>query len=218
VPDFIPYSLPWSYTGSSLADTVHIVLPDSRTIVIATMVLLIAWPALAGPWERLWSPGPRHRGSPRWWPYLAGATVPACLLLLSTLPLPWPSTPEPEPSRSACSQFDDWRNAGGLNNYHHVLADLKVLFRLETGNTLARDLHRLDTALSVALAHPPAGGARSDYLKEMRSYRVGARDLQSGNFLAAADAETAAEGPYAGASLLINILAADCPAPRPQRR
>jgi hypothetical protein len=218
VPDLIPYSLPWSYTGSSIVDTAHIVLPDSRTVVIATVVLLIAWPALAGPWERLWSPGLRRRGSQRWWPYLAGAAVPACLLLLSTLPLPWPSTSEPEPSRSACSQFDDWRNAGGLNNYHHVLADLKVLFRLETGSTLARDLHRLDTALGAALAHPPAGGAHSDYLKEMKGYRVAARDLQSGNFVAAANAETAAAGPYAKASLLINILAADCHAPRPQRQ
>ncbi len=218
VPDDIPYSLPWSYTGSSIAETVHIVLPDSRTVVIATVVLLIAWPALTEPWERLWSPGPRHRESQRWWPYLAGATVPACLLLLSTLPLPWPSTSQPVPSRSACSQFDDWRNAGGLTDYHHVLTDRKVLFRLETGDTLERDLRRLDAALGLALAHPPPWGAHSDYLKEMRRYRVAARDLQSGNLLAATNAEVAAEGPYAKASLLINILTADCHAPRPRRQ
>lgn len=218
VPDDIPYSLPWSYTASSIAETVHIVLPDSRTVEIATVVLLIAWPALAEPWERLWSPGPRHRESQRWWPYLAGATVPACLLLLSTLPLPWPSTSEPVPSRSACSQFDDWRNAGGLTDYHHVLTDRKVLFRLETGDTLERDLRRLDAALGPALAHPPPWGAHSDYLKEMRRYRVAARDLQSANLLAATNAEVAAEGPYAKASLLINILTADCHAPRPRRQ
>jgi Zn-dependent protease with chaperone function len=218
VPVLLVFSIPLSDTGSSLANTVHIVLPDSRTVVIATMVLLIAWPALAGPWEQLWSPGPRHRRSQRWWPYLAGATVPACLLLLSTLPLPWPSMSQPEPSHSACSQFDDWRSEGGLTDYHHVLTDLKVLFRLETGNTLVRDLRRLDTAIGAALAHPPAGRAHSDYLKEMRGYRVAARDLQSGNFLAAANTETAVEGPYAGAGLLINILTADCPAPRPQRQ
>ena len=98
------------------------------------------------------------------------------------------------------------------------LANLKVLFRLETGSTLARDLHRLDTALGAALAHPPAGGAHSDYLKEMKRYRAAARDLQSGNFLAAANAETAAEDPYAKASLVINILAADCHVPRPQQK
>ncbi len=218
VPDDIPYSLPWSYTGTSIADTVHIVLPDSRTVAIATMVLLIAWPALAEPWDRLWSPGPRHRERQQWWPYLAGATVPACLLLLSALPLPWPSTSEPTPSGSACAQFDNWRSAGGLTDYHHVLTDLKVLFRPEAGATLERDLRHLDTAIGAALAHPPTGAAHSSYLKEMRDYRVAARDLQSGNLLAAVDAEVAAEGPYSGAGLLINTLTADCHAPRLQRR
>jgi hypothetical protein len=217
VPDLIPYSLPWSYAGSSIADTVHIVLPDSRTVVIATTVLLIAWPALAEPWEKLWSPGPRHRESQRWRPYLAAAAIPACLLLLATLSLPWPSTSEPAPSRSACSQFDDWRTTGGLTGYHHVLTDRKVLFRLETGNTLERDLRRLDAALGAALAHPPPWDAQSDYLKEMRDYRVAARDLQSGNLLAATNAEVAAEGSYTKASLLINIMTADCHAPRPRR-
>lgn len=217
VPDDISFNLPWSYTGSSIAETVHIVLPDSRTVVIATVVLLIAWPALAEPWERLWSPGPRHRGSQRWWPYLAAATVPACLLLLSTLPLPWPNPSEPRPSRSACAQFDNWKGAGGLTDYDLVLTDLNVLYRLETGSKLERDLRRLDAALGPAVAHPPPWGAHSDYLKEMRDYRVAARDEQSGNLLAAANAEVAAAGPDEAASLLISTMAADCHAPRPRR-
>jgi hypothetical protein len=60
-------------TGLRLAT--HMLLADGRPVVIATAILLLAWPVLAYPWERLWSSAPRPSRHQPWWPYLAAASV-----------------------------------------------------------------------------------------------------------------------------------------------
>jgi Zn-dependent protease with chaperone function len=80
----IGYSLPQIIPA--LLTGIHLFLADSRLLVAVTGTLLLAWPVLARPWERFWSPGSRSAHGPRWAPYLAAAAMPASLLLMSFVP------------------------------------------------------------------------------------------------------------------------------------
>ena len=71
----------------ALLSDIHEFLADSRALVTAAGILLLAWPVLARSWERLWSPGSHPARSPRWQPYLAATALPAIMLILAFAPL-----------------------------------------------------------------------------------------------------------------------------------
>jgi Zn-dependent protease with chaperone function len=83
VPAYLLIGYSLAEVGSALLGGIHEFLSDSRILITAATVLLLAWPLLARPWERLWSPGPRPARRQPLWPYLAAATLPAGMLVLS---------------------------------------------------------------------------------------------------------------------------------------
>ena len=75
-------------TGRDLLAGTHQFLRSNQVLVIAAIIVLLLWPLLARPWDRLWSGGPGPDGRQPWRPYLAAAVVPVALLALSLAPLP----------------------------------------------------------------------------------------------------------------------------------
>ena len=186
----LPLGFSLSLTDIGLKAAVHTLLAASRPVVIATTVLLLAWPALAAPWERLWSSGPRRGRHQPWWPYLAAASLPVGMLLLSLAPLQasLPGTTQ-EPPQGLCPQITSWGLGGGLTEDELVSTELSQLMQAgDNKRVMAADARRLDAAIRAALDNPPPGAARSSYTEAMTDYRTAAQDMQTGNIVAASNA------------------------------
>jgi Peptidase family M48 len=201
-------------TGFRLAT--HMLLADSRPIVIATAILLLAWPVLAYPWERLWSSAPRlSRRRQPWWPYLAAASLPIGMLLVSLAPLQVSlptALPTPQPPTGVCAQFTSWELGGGQTEEEHVQADMDQLLLGRTSITAAT-AQRLDGEIRAALDNPPPGAARSSYKEAMTGYGTAVTDLHAGNSTAATNAITNAADQALKAGTLLAQLGEKCTPP-----
>jgi hypothetical protein len=189
--------------------TVHSVLGYDMPLVIATAVVLLAWPALAGPWERLWSPGPRTGDRLPWWPSLAAASLPVGMLILFLAPLQ-PSPQEiaqaatPAPSGS-CSPTARWISAGGLQNYNVDTEYAQLALARSSQSATAAAEQGLDAAIRAALANPPPGAARTPYITSVSEFRTAARDLADGNIIAA---DTVSDDAYNSFNKAIDLVSA----------
>jgi hypothetical protein len=194
---------------TGLRAATHTLLAYGRPVVIATAIVLLAWPVLAYPWERLWSsaPSPSHRQP--WWPYLAAASLPIGMLLVSLAPLqvslPTAVTAPHQPTGS-CAQFTNWALGEGPKAEEHV-AD-----RLLPGSTgiTAAAAQQLDSEIRAALDNPPPGAARSIYTEALTGYGTAVTDLQAGNGAAANNAIANADGLAFKADGLVAQLAGQC--------
>ena len=185
--------------------TMHGLLAWDLPLVIATAVALLAWPALAAPWERLWSSGPRPGRLRPWWPYLATASLPAAMLALYLAPLPAAAQQliqmTQPPPHGACSRAAD-----------DATTEISQLFQAE-GNkqAMAADGRRLDASIRAALDNPPPGAARSSYITAMTGYRTAAQELMNGNNQAASNDWVNATTAYLRASMLLLQAGIACP-------
>lgn len=194
--------VPWLSIMRRIADVwlksmVHALAVEGRPVLIATAVVLLAWPALTAPWERLWSSRltrphtPRSgRNNPPWWPYLATACLPIGLLLLSLAP------PQVNPReavrfgltqgpRRTCAPITDWALGGGIGRTTVAQAAFIQLLRtMQAGDdtrVIAADARLLDTEVRTVLANPPPGAARFPYTEAMTGYRTAAQEFMHGN-------------------------------------
>jgi len=210
-------SFPPGFARSEMDSTfrlgVHATLVDSRPVVIATAVVLLAWPFLAVLWERLWSSGPRPGQLQPWWPCLAAAGLPVGILLLSLAPLQagpqkivpasLPRTTQ-EPPQSACSQINSWVFGGGLTEPSRAATAFSQLAHArDSKRAMAADAQRVDAAIRAALDNPPPGAAQPSYDELMTDYRTATQDMQADNFAAAAGAMDDAARSYTKAIALI---------------
>jgi Zn-dependent protease with chaperone function len=193
-----------------MASSVHALLVQDRSVVITTALLLLAWPTLAAPWERLWSSGPGPGRHQPWWPYLAAASLPVGMLLLSLAPLPRTSPQEifqaslPARPQGACSQVTSWLLRGGLTEPSRAATEFSQLVQAR-GNkrVMAADAWRVDAAIRAALDNPPPGAARPSYVEVMTDFRTATQDMQTGNIVAAGNAMDDAKSSYTKAIALI---------------
>ncbi|MGO8888133.1 MAG: hypothetical protein ACLQB1_00225, partial [Streptosporangiaceae bacterium] len=85
-------------TGRDLLAGTHQFLRSNQALVIAAIILLLLWPLLARPWDRLWSGGPGRTGGSR-----GGPTWPPPSSPSPCSPCPWlpsrPVTPGTAPRR-----------------------------------------------------------------------------------------------------------------------
>jgi hypothetical protein len=155
-------------------------LVSNRILTTAALALVLLWPVLAWPWDRLWSSGslrvsdvPGH-GARRlpWPPYLAAAVIPAALLGASFAPLP-ANFASPSSPPGACAQLAGWNDGGGL----HAKQDAEAAAsRLLAAPGLASNSRALIAAATIASHDPPPGTARESYLTAMNDLIAGARD------------------------------------------
>jgi hypothetical protein len=171
-------------TGVNLLAGTRLFLVSNRILTIAALALVLLWPVLAWPWDRLWSSGslgvsgvPGHGVGRLPWPsYLAAAVIPAALLGASFAPLPANFVSESRPL-SACAQLAAWNDGGGL----HAKEDAEAATRrLLATPGLASNSRALVAAATVALHDPPPGTARDSYLTAMNDLIAGARDYLAG--------------------------------------
>jgi Zn-dependent protease with chaperone function len=175
-------------------------VPYGRPVVIATAAVLLAWPVLAYPWQRLWSAAPGTAPHQPWWPYLAAAILPIGMLLVSLAPLQGslPASPETLPTTlptaqqpsGFCAQVTRWELGKGLAEEEHVQTGAEQL--LLGGSITAAAAQHLNSEIRAALGNPPPGAARSSYTKAMTGYRTAVSDAQAGHSTAANSALTSA--------------------------
>lgn len=190
----------------------HDMLAYDMPLVIMTAVVLLVWPALAGPWERLWSQGPRTVGRRPWWPSLAAASLPAGMLILFLAPLQ-PGSQElaqaatPQAPSGGCSPAARWVFDGGLGKYDVGTAYYQLVEAQGSKSAMAAAAQRLDATIRAALANPPPGAARSVYITSMTEYRAAVQDLIAGNIIAADNEDTDATSSYLKAVNLVSAAA-----------
>jgi hypothetical protein len=171
-------------TGVNLLAGTRLFLVSNRILVTAALVLVLLWPVLALPWDRLWSSGPRGvsaapgpgAGRLPWPPYLAAAAIPAALLGASFAPLPANFVSESRPP-SACAQLAAWNDGGGLRAKEGAEAATRRLLARPGPATNSR---ALIAAATAAVDDPPPGPARDSYLTAMNDLIAGARDYLAG--------------------------------------
>jgi hypothetical protein len=193
---------PLSLTETGLREGMHELLTDSRPVVIATAVLLLAWPVLAYPWQRLWSSAPRLSRQ-LWWPYLAAAILPIGMLAVSLAPLQGSlpaalqgsrpaAVPTPRQPTGFCAKLTRWELGRGQRAEERVEVDFEQL--MLSSSITAGTAQRLDGAIRAALGTPPPGAARSSYARAMTGYKTAVSDLRAGHSTAADNAITDATG------------------------
>jgi Zn-dependent protease with chaperone function len=177
--------LPSGLTGVAIRAGAHDLLAWSRPLLIATAVALVAWPALAHPWERLCSPASRP-SSPRqaWRPYLAAAILPIVLLLGFLAPLqvspPTAVTTTRQPA-GFCGQWQNWEKGPGQKAEEKVDTQFPV-----AGSSIAAPAgQQLAGEIRIALADPPPGKARPVFTQAMTDFKAALADLRAGNGTAA---------------------------------
>jgi Zn-dependent protease with chaperone function len=179
---------PFSLAKTGIRDAAHDLLADARPVLIATVVLLLAWPVLAGPWERLCSPAPRP-SIPRgpWWPYLAAAILPIAALLGSLAPLqvslPSAAITAQQPA-GFCGQWLTWEKGAGQRAEENVVTQFPVVGTSIT----ATAAQQLAGEIRTALANPPPGTARPAFTQAMMDFETGLADLRANNGTAASTA------------------------------
>lgn len=190
VPALLLLGFPVGLMETGIRAATHTLLADGRPVVIATAVLLLAWPVLAYPWERLWSSAPRPSRHQPWWPYLAAASLPIGMLLVSLAPLQVSlpaAVTAPQRPTGICAQFTSWELGGGQTSEEHVQAEVERLLLGSTSVTAAA-AQQLDREIRAALDNPPPGAARSVYTKAMTGYGTALADLRAGHSTAANNA------------------------------
>jgi Peptidase family M48 len=196
---------------TGLRAATHTLLAYGRPVVIATAIVLLAWPVLAYPWERLWSSAPRPGHQQPWWPYLAAASLPIGMLLVSLAPLqaslPTALTTPHQPTGS-CAQLASWVRGPGQAAESRVLADVPV--PLGSTRLTAAVAQRLDAEIRAALNDPPPGAARSVFTEAMTGFETAVMDLQAGNDTAANNAMTSATQQAINAQDLVLQLNTTC--------
>lgn len=212
VLDLLLAGFPAGLMEIGLREATTTVLADGRPVVIATAALLLAWPVLAHPWERLWSSAPHPSSHQPWWPYLAAASLPIGILLVSLAPLQVSlptALPAPRQPTGICSQFTSWELGRGQAEEEHVQTDIDQLLLGSTSITAAA-AQQLDGEIRAALDNPPPGAARPSYTKAMTGYGTAVTDMQAGNSMAADNAITNAADQALKAGTLLAQLGGQC--------
>jgi Zn-dependent protease with chaperone function len=189
------------------------VVAEGRPVVIASAVVLVAWPALAVPWGRLWSSGPHPGRRQPWWPYLSTASLPAGMLLLASLVPPLPSAQDlvvialTKGPQRACSTIALW-GAGGVTTF--VLVEeyyLELLADMHKGagkTVIAADAQHLDAAVRADVGKPPPGDARPYYIQAVTDFRTAGQKLLGGDSQASRKAVNDADRSYSKANTIID--------------
>lgn len=212
VPALLLLGFPAGLMEAGLRAATHTLLADGRPVVIATAILLLAWPVLAYPWERLWSSAPRLSRHQPWWPYLAAAILPLGMLLVSVAPLQGSlptAVPTSQQPTGVCAQFSSWGLSGGPTEEVHVQADVSQLL-LGSARITAAAAQHLDGEIRAALDNLPPGAARSFYTEAMTGYGTAIMDLQAGNSTAANKANANATDQLFKANTLLAHLGGRC--------
>jgi hypothetical protein len=172
-----------SEMGPGLKTGAHELLAYGRPLALATALLLLAWPVVEHPWQRLWSARPRTSQPQPWWPYLTAAVLPVALLVLSLVPLQGSLATSAVPSGN-CGPFDSWLvGTGGTQQ--------TAIEELLSGSAMtAANVRQADAEIQAALDNPPPGAASSTYTKAMAELRTAVSDQQAGNTAAGYNTES----------------------------
>ena len=211
VPALLLLGVPADLMETSLRVATHTLLADGRPVVIATAIVLLAWPALEYLWERLWSSTPRLSRHQPWWPYLAAASLPVAMLLASLVPVKVNvpgAVPGPPPPTGICAQFTSWEHGRGQAEGDRVQVNVDKL--LGSPHITAAAAEQLDVEIRAALDNPPPGPVRSIYTEAMTSYRAAVTDLQAGNSTAGYNRVANAAGQALRAETLLARLEEQC--------
>ena len=220
VPALLLLGFPADLMEAGLRAAMHELLAGGRPIVIATAIVLLAWPILAHPWERLWSSAPRLSRHQPWWPYLAAAILPIGMLVASltplqgSLPTALPGSlptalPTLQQPTGFCAQFTSWELGRGQADEAHAEAAAEQLL-LSRGSITATTAEKLDGEIQAARDDPPPGAARSIYTEAMTSYKTAVTDLRAGHGTAANNAITSASNQLFRAATLLDRLVRRC--------
>lgn len=218
----LSFGFPASLVEPGLKAAAHELLDDGRPLIIATAIVLLAWPVLAYPWQRLWSAAPRVRRHQPWWPYLAAAILPIGMLLVSLAPLQsslptFPGTlptalptvlPTAQQPAGFCAQFTRWELGQGMTEQEHVETGADKL--LLASSITAPAAQQLDGKIRAALDNPPPGAARASYTKAMTSYQTAVTDLRAGHSTAANNAVTSEDNQLLKADKLLAKMGGRC--------
>jgi hypothetical protein len=211
--------LPW---GIYLQEWVHLLLVQGSPVVVATVIALLAWPALAAPWERLWSPGTHPSRHQPWWPYLAAASLPVGMLLFLSLA---PIQADPQGNYEAglariaqvpCAQVLGMAVGFGtqVSTVETDMNQLSQAASQEDNEEIMAVARRLDSATQAALDNPSPGAAGASYVEAMTDFHTAAQEIMQGhlpgNLPAATNAIEAGLKPLAKAVALIAELQKRC--------
>ena len=166
--------------GTNLLAGTRQFLTGNRILLVTAVILLLGWPVLARPWERLWSP--RRSSAPHQpcRPYLAAAAVPAALLAVSFAPLP-ASYAGPSPAHDACTPLAAWNHSGGMDAKIRADSAVGQAYKAITSQQDPAGAARaLGSAAAAALRDPPPGAARDSYITTMTDLSAFARDVLAG--------------------------------------
>ncbi len=171
-------------TGRDLLAGTHQFLRGNQILVVAAIILLLLWPLLARPWDRLWSGGPGPDGRQPWRPYLAAAVVPVALLVLSLAPLP-ASYARHGATPASCSRLLKWRSGPGFGDKVQAETTLNRLLSARTAADAQNASGALMAATAAGLRHPPPDAARGGYVTALTDYRTAGLDLRDDQVSAA---------------------------------
>ena len=181
-------------TGRDLLAGTHQFLRSNQVLVIAAIIVLLLWPLLARPWDRLWSGWPGPDGRQPWRPYLAAAVVPVALLALSLAPLP-ASYARHGATPASCSRLLAWRSGPGFGHKVQAETYLNRLLATQTPADARTDFSALVAATTGGLRYPPPGAARGRYITALTDFRTAGLDLRDDQvnaaFIATEDGITA---------------------------
>jgi hypothetical protein len=180
--------------SQSLADTGRDLLAGTRQfllsnqiLIIAAIILLLLWPLLARPWDRLWSGWPGPDGRQPWRFYLGAAVVPVALLALSLAPLP-ASYARHGATPASCSRLLAWRSGPGFGEKVQAETYLNRLLAARTPADARNDFSALIAATAAGLRHSPPDAARSGYVTALTDFRTAGLDLRDNQVSAAFNA------------------------------
>jgi Zn-dependent protease with chaperone function len=171
-------------TGRDLLAGTRQFLLSNQILIIAAIILLLLWPLLARPWDRLWSGWPGPDGRQPWRPYLAAAVVPVALLALSLAPLP-ASYARHGATPASCSRLLAWRSGPGFGDKVQAETDLDKLLAARTPADARNAFDALMAATAAGLHLPPPGAARGGYVTALTDFRTAGLDLRDNNVNAA---------------------------------
>ena len=164
-------------TGRDLLAGTRQFLRSNQILIIAAIILLLLWPLLARPWDRLWSGRPGPDGRQPWWPYLGAAVVPVALLALSLSPLPT-SYARHGATPASCSRLLAWRSGLGFGDKVQAETDLNRLLAARTSADARNDFSALMAATAAGLRRPPPGAAGGGYVTALTDFRTAGLDLR----------------------------------------
>ncbi len=171
-------------TGRDLLAGTHQFLRGNQILVVAAIILLLLWPLLARPWDRLWSGGPGPDGRQPWRLYLAAAVVPVALLVLSLAPLP-ASYARHGATPASCSRLLTWRSGPGFGDKVQAETTLNRLLSARTAADARNAFGALMAATAGGLRHPPPDAARGGYITALTDFRTAGLDLRDDQVSAA---------------------------------